>query len=117
MATAPATPIKRREMQEVKAPEQFQFTKQGQMISGILISLEPVAIKGKETVEYTFLGENGVRLTCLETADLKKKIHPGLIGHWLDIRYERDDSSFQKEGQSAMKIFKVSASREKEPGF
>ena len=117
MATAPTTPIRRREMQEIKEPEMFQFNKPGQVIGGVLISIEPTLVKGKEAAEYIVQGENNVRLRFLETADLKKKIHPGLIGHWLEIRYERDDTSFTKEGQNAMKLFKVSASKEKEPGF
>lgn len=117
MATVPATPIRRREMQEVKAPEMFQFTKQGQMISGTLVSIEPTQIKGKEAIEYLFQGENGVRCTCLGTADLNKKIHPGHIGHWGEIRYVSDDNSFTKQGQSAMKVFEVKFSKEKEPGF
>jgi hypothetical protein len=118
MATAPATPMKpRREMVEVKAPEQFQFTKQGQTVSGILVSIEPVEIKGKPAIEYLFVRENGDRFTCLGTNDLNKKIHPGHIGYAMDIRYETDDSSFQKPGQSAMKVFKVLVSKEKEPGF
>ena|ERR1700726_2378352 len=118
MATAPATPIKpRREMQEVKAPEQFQFTKLGQKAEGILISIEPVLVKGKEAMEYLFQAEGGARFTCLGTNDLNKKLHPGQIGHMIEIRYETDDSSFQKPGQSAMKVFKVLVSKEKEPGF
>jgi hypothetical protein len=120
MATAPATPIStksRREMQEVKAPEQFQFTKQGQTVEGVLISIEPTEVKGKQAIEYMFRNENGGRVTCLGTADLNKKIHPGHIGHWLVVRYENDDSSFQKQGQSAMKIFKVLASKEIEAGL
>jgi hypothetical protein len=118
MATAPATPLKsRREMEEAKAPEQFQFTKQGQNAAGILLSIEPVTIKEKPAIEYLFQNEAGDRFTCLGTTDLNKKIHPGHIGHWLDVRYERDDASFQKQGQSAMKIFKVLVSKEKEPGF
>ena len=117
MATAPATPINRRQMQEVKAPEQFQFTKQGQTASGILLSIEPVPVKGKQAMEYLFQAEGGGRFTCLGTADLDKKINPQQIGHFVEIRYERDDASFQKPGQSAMKVFKVLVSKDKEPGF
>jgi hypothetical protein len=114
MATAPATPIgnRRREMVEVKAPEQFQFTKPGQVLEGFLRQIEPTMIKGKEAIEYLFENEDGVRVTCLGTADLNKKINPNHIGHWIQIRYEKDDSSFQKEGQSPMKIFKVLVSKE-----
>jgi hypothetical protein len=117
MATA-STPIRpRREMQEVKAPEQFQFTKQGQVASGILISIEPVAVKGKKAMEYSFLADGGGRFTCLGTNDLDKKLNPGHIGHFVEIRYETDDKSFQKPGQNPMKVFKVTVSREKELVF
>jgi hypothetical protein len=92
MATS-AVPMKpRREMQEVKAPEQFQFTKPGQTVSGRLISIEPTLVKGKEAIEYLFEDDRGTRLTCLGTADLNKKLHTGMIDHWIEIRYERDDS-------------------------
>lgn len=118
MATAPAvkgpqatTP--RREMVEIKAPVQFQFNKQGQMAVGVLISIEPVVIKGKEALEYLFQTDDGARFTCLGTNDLNKKLHPGLIGHFLEIRYETDDTSFQKPGQSPAKVFKVQASKDK----
>jgi hypothetical protein len=117
MATAPATPITRRQMTEVKAPERFTFTKLGQSVSGILLSIEPVIIKGKQTAEYLFQQDDGVRFTTLETADLAKKINPQMIGYFVAIRYERDDASFQKHGQSPMKIFKVEKNREKEAGF
>jgi hypothetical protein len=110
-----AVPMKpRREMQERKAPELIQFTKEGQILEGKLISIEPVVVKGKEAIEYLFADERGQRMTCLGTADLNKKIHPGDIRHWVKIRYERDDSSFKKEGQSAMKIFNVDVSKEPE---
>jgi len=113
MATHPISQQKpRREMVEVKAPELIQFTKPGQAIEGFLRRIEPTLIKGKETLEYLFENEDGFRCTCLGTADLNKKINPNHIGHWLQIRYERDDDSFQKAGQSAMKVFKVLVSKE-----
>jgi hypothetical protein len=118
MATAPATPIRgRREMQEVKAPEQFQFTKQGQTLSGVLLDIEAKTVKEKIVPEYLIQNEQGLRFTCLATNDLQKKIMPSHVGHWINIRYERDDSSFQKADQSPMKVFKVEVSKEKEPGF
>jgi hypothetical protein len=104
----------RREMIEVKAPELFQFTKPGQVLEGCLRRIEPTIVKGKEAIEYLFENEDGMRVTCLGTADLNKKLNPNHIGHWLEIRYERDDDSFQKAGQSAMKIFKLLVSKDKE---
>ena len=117
MATAPATPIRRREMQEVKAPEQFTFKKQGQIAEGVLLQIEPVSVNGKQANEYMFRADSGNRFTLLGTNDLDKKLHSEMIGHFVSIRYETDDNSFQKPGQNAMKVFKVQVSKEKEPGF
>ena len=112
----------RREMVEVKAPQQFNFEKAGQTLGGVLIEIEAKEITDKATKETKivpeYLFQDGERrYTCLAPADLQKKVQPGHIGHWLDIRYESDDSSFQKPGQSPMKVFKVLASKTKEPGF
>ena len=107
----------RREMVEVKSPEQYKFSRIGAQIEGILISIEPIEVNGKPTKEYMFRLENGERYTCLDTADLTKKIEPEMLGHFLTVRYESDDASFQKAGQSAMKRFKVTASKIPEPGY
>jgi hypothetical protein len=104
-------------MVESKAPEQFQFSKIGQMAQGVLVSIEPTLVKGKEALEYLFQAEGGGRFTCLGTNDLNKKLHPGMLGHMVEIHYANDDSSFQKPGQSPMKVFKVLVSKEKEAGF
>jgi hypothetical protein len=123
--TAPTTLIRpRREMQEVKAPEQFQFNKIGQVLAGVLLAIEPKEVRGKQVPEYLFVEEGGKFYTCLATADLEKKmsiafhqLHSNPLGHTFEIRYEKDDSSFQKADQSAMKVFKVSVSKGIEPGF
>ncbi len=119
-----AVPMKpRREMQEVKAPEQFQFTKQGSTIEGIFLNIEPKTIEDKTThepkqvMEYMFQLEDRQRLTFLGSWDLDRKLNPDLIGHFVSVRYERDDDSFAKAGQNKAKIFKVVASKEKESGF
>jgi len=120
MATAAATPMNRprRNMQEVKAPEMFKFTKPGEQIAGVLVSIEPTRVNDKDAIEYMLVvNDRGDRMTFLGTNDLNKKIQPLQIGHWLDIRYEKDDNSFTKPGQSAAKVFKVQVSQTKEPGF
>jgi len=110
-------------MVEATAPEMFQFTKEGQIISGVLISIEPTKITDKKTgdekaaIEYMLANEKGERITFLGMNDLNKKIVPGHIGHSMDIRYERNDFSFVKPGQSPAKLFKVLVAKEKEPGF
>lgn len=121
MATAPAAPAtpttRRREMIECKGLEQLQFTRQGQTAEGVLLQIEPVPVKGKQALEYLFQADGGGRFTLLGTNDLDKKLHPGLIGHYVQIRYENDDSSFSKPGQNPMKIFRVHASKDRELGF
>ena len=132
MATQPATPInqnRKREWVEAKAPEMFKFTRMGEELVGVLIAIEPTVIKQEEngkvreshTVEYTLdvrnWREGADRVTFLGTNDLNKKIHSGLIGHCVAIKYETDDSSFVKPGQNAAKIIKVMVSKEKEPDF
>lgn len=87
------------------------------MLAGVLFSIEPAEVKGKQAMEYMLIMPSGDRLTFLGTADLNKKIQPSHIGHYVEIRYERDDDSFQKQGQNPMKVFKVSASKDVEPGF
>ena len=104
-------------MQEVKAPEQFKFAKRGDTLRGILASIEPKTVQGKTVTEYLFDLGKGVRATCLGLADLEKKIQPKHLGHGMEIRYETDDTSFQKPGQSAMKVFKVLVEDKITPGY
>jgi hypothetical protein len=123
MATQAVNQRSRREMQEVKAPALFQFTKQGQQLSGIFISIEPETVTDKQTNQqkpvtaYYFAGENGDRVKCYATADLEKKLQPTHLGHWVEIRYETDMTEGQKPGQSAMKVFKVLVGKNIEPGY
>jgi hypothetical protein len=86
----------------------FQFTKQGQSIEGTLLTIEPTMVKGKQATEYLMRTGPNARITFLGTNDLDKKLHPGLIGHVLRVRYERDeDFSGRAADQNKMKIFKV----------
>ena len=109
----------RREMgKELQAPDQFKWTRVGEICEGVLVSVEPKLVSGKTTPEYLFQRDDGTRFTMLALADLEKKIQPEHhVGYFLSIRYEKDDTSFQKEGQSAMKVFKVVPAKQKEPGY
>lgn len=121
MATARAgqpQEVRRRQMQEVKAPDMFQFSDQHRTASGVLIDIDQVTVKNNEkpTMQYLFEGDGKRRFTFLGTADLNKKIHPGHIGHWMDITYEGEDTAIKTQG-SPMRKFKVQVSADKEPGF
>jgi hypothetical protein len=109
-------------MQEVKAPEQFQFTESHRTLSGILIDIDQVGVKDKRTgeakptMQYIVQHENGDRSTFLGTYDLTRKIQLAHVGHWMTITYEGEDPSVQTQG-SPLRKFKVLVSKEKEPGF
>lgn len=125
MATAPAgrpQEVKRREMEEVKAPSQFSFSEQNRTLTGVLLDIDQVGVKdrktgeAKPTMQYMVQDEGGRRFTFLGTYDLMKKIQPIHVGHWMTITYEGEDSSIQTQG-SPLRKFKVQVSKEKEPGF
>lgn len=121
MATAPSAVgpqgVKpRREMQEVTAPEQFQFTDRDPALSGVLLDISKVTVKGKETTQYMLQDEDKQRYTFLATYDLQRKILPEHIGHFVLITYEGEDMSIETQG-SPLRKFRVQVSKEKEPGF
>ena len=109
MGTAPKVmPGSKQNWREIKAPEQFKWTRVGESVIAVLRNIEPTMVKGKPNVEYTLELENHQRITMLETADLKKKLGPEYLGYWLNIRYEKDERfESQSADQSAMKVFKV----------
>jgi hypothetical protein len=123
MATAAAPEVgrleevkRRRQMEEVKAPEMFQFSDQHRTLSGVFIDIAQVTVRGKDTIQYTLQDDFGKRFTFLATYDLQRKIQAAHAGHWMDITYEGEDSSVQTQG-SPLRKFKVLVSRDKEPGF
>lgn len=110
-------------MHEVKEPEFIQWKRQGQDVTGVLISIEPTAVRDKDSgeskqvTEYMFIGMDGQRFRFLGNDDLNRKIWPKYIGVKLYIKYESDDTSRQGPGQNARKVFKVMAGNGKAPGF
>jgi hypothetical protein len=117
MATASAIPMRpRREMQEVKAPEQFSFTETSRTLNGVLIDIDQVTVRTKPTMQYTVQDEDRRRFTFLATYDLQRKIQPAHIGHWMTVTYEGEDHLIETQG-SPLRKFRVQVSKEKEPGF
>ena len=120
MATKPltypesqTTKPKQRQMQEVNAPEMFQFADANSYIEGKLLAISPVEVKGKETTQYLIRTPNGDRFTFLATYDLVRKLGPDAIDHWVTVKYEGEDKSIKTQG-SPMRKFKVLVSKEKE---
>jgi hypothetical protein len=103
-------------MQEVKAPEMFQFSDQHRTLSGVFIAIAEVTVRGKDTIQYMLQDESGLRFTFLATYDLQRKIQAAHAGHWMTITYEGEDSTVETQG-SPLRKFKVQVSKDKEPGF
>ena len=118
MATKPLTyqsPTNQRQMQEVNAPEMFQFTDSASYIEGKLLAISSVTVKdnAKETSQYLVQTKNGERFTFLATYDLSRKLGPDAVDHWISVKYEGEDKSIKTQG-SPMRKFKVLVSKEKE---
>ena len=48
-----------REMQEVKGPEMFQFSKDRSRIEGVFLGISRVTVRGKETTQYMIQDTEG----------------------------------------------------------
>jgi|ERR1039458_7907149 hypothetical protein len=105
-------------MREVKAADQFKFVNQGATLKGILVSIEPKKVQGKNVNEYLFDLQDGGRATCLGLADLEKKIQSTHLGHRMEITFESKlKLPNQPAANSDMKIFKVMVDDEITPGY
>lgn len=105
-----------RELQEVRAPEMFQFTKDKPTLEGVYLGASRVTVKGKETTQYMLQDLDKRRFTFLATYDLARKIQPEHVGHWMYICYEGEDSEKKTQG-SPMRKFRVAVGRDVEPEF
>ena len=116
-------PHQEEEWVEVKSPVLWQWTRQGQVFEGTFASIEVENLNDQTTREikhveaYYFDMPSGDRCKIRETADLKQKLTAKLLGYKLRIRYESDNTESQKQGQSAMKVFKVQQSKNITPGY
>lgn len=108
--------VQRREMQEVKAPEMFQFTRDNPRLEGIFLGLSRVNVKGKETTQYMVQDSDRNRFTFLATFDLARKIQTAHVGHWLSVTYEGEDPDIKTQG-SPIRRFRVAVSKDKESEF
>jgi hypothetical protein len=108
--------VQRREMQEVKAPEMFQFTRDNPRLEGVFLGLSRVNVKGKETTQYMVQDSDRNRFTFLATFDLARKIQPAHVGHWISVTYEGEDPDIKTQG-SPIRRFRLAVSKEKETEF
>lgn len=109
---ATATAAQQHEMVERKEPLMVQFTKENEDVEGVLVGVELVNVKGKQTCQYLLRDPDGVMFTFLQTYDIGRKLNKGDIGHFVTVRYEGEDKSIVTQG-SPLKRFKVMVSKRK----
>lgn len=109
-------PNNSREMQEIREPQMFQFTEKTPKLEGVYLGAQKVSVKNKETMQHTIQDGEGRRFTFLGTYDLQRKISQGHVGHWMIVAFLGEDSTVHTQG-SALRRFRVSVSKQKEPGF
>ena len=91
----------------------LQFTREGQDVEGVLLSIQPVRVKDKEAIQYLLRLDSGERVTFLGTYDLNRKIHAEHKGHAIMVRYGGEDKTVATQG-SPLRRFKVFVSKERE---
>lgn len=91
---------------EVKAPEMYQFSRVNDSVTGVLMDIDQVTIKGKPTMQYLLQLKGGKRVTFLATWDLQKKIQPDHVNQELEVTYEGEDHTVETQG-SPLRKFRV----------
>jgi hypothetical protein len=93
--------------------EEARFIKfaQGEVVEGILLSVQPISIQNKPATRYIVSDENGEMVSFLGTYQLNEKLRPADRGHKIIVRCEGEDVNV-KRGDNCMKVFDVKVSRE-----
>lgn len=107
-ASRPDVAIRRdgRELEEVLAPEMFQFQTPGQSIAGTLLSIDTVTVKGKAVTQYLLRLDDNRRIQLLATYDLGRKLQPGHRGRFVEITYVGENKEVRK-GDNYLREFRV----------
>lgn len=104
-----------RDYTEVKEPVMKQFTSPGQVVEGLLLSIQKVNVKGKSAVQYLCRDDQGDLFTFLATYDIARKISRGHIGHAVRVEYEGEDSTVEVgNNKNKLRRFKVYVAKQKE---
>jgi len=96
-------------MKERTEPDFIQF-RPGDVVEGVLVSVQRIMVQGKPAVRYTVDG-GGKLYAFLGTYQLNTKLRPSDVGHWVAVRYEGEDTNV-KRGENSMRIFTVAVSDE-----
>jgi hypothetical protein len=97
-------------MEEREEPRFVKFTT-GDVVEGVLSSLQRVTIGGKLAVKYIVQEDGGQYVQFIGTHQLNTKLRITDRGHRVEIRCEGEDTMVKK-GDNCMKVFKVLVSRD-----
>jgi hypothetical protein len=93
-------------MIERKEPALVRFA-EGERLSGVLLLIERIEIEKKPVTRYIVEDlETGERSQFLGTYQINAKLRTTDVGHVIDVRYEGEDTSIGRDGNS-MRRFKV----------
>jgi hypothetical protein len=98
-------------MQERKEPTFVQFA-EGEVIEGLLVSIDRIEVgeQKKPTPRFVVKDLESGQLQCfLGTYDIATKLKRADIGHVIRVRYEGEDRTVSRNGNS-LKKFKVEVS-------
>jgi hypothetical protein len=99
--------------QVMEEREEPRFTKfaTGDVLDGVLVSIDRITIEDKPAIRYTVREHSGEFVSFLGTHQLNQKLRTTDRGHLISIRCEGEDTMVRK-GDNCMKVFKVLVSKE-----
>jgi hypothetical protein len=112
-----AVAVNNMEMEERREPALIKFT-EGECVEGMLLSIDRVQVGDphrpdapkKPVTKFTLDVGNGERASFLGSYDLVSKIRLEDRGHFVSVRYEGEDKTVSRNGNS-LKRFKVLVSK------
>lgn len=92
----------------LQVPEMHQWDKPGSTVSGKLVSITRIEVKGKPVVQYILATgvKDPARIKFLATYDLAQKLTTAHKGMLVRIKYLGEDETVKSKG-NAMKVFDV----------
>jgi hypothetical protein len=95
---------------ETREDPRFVTFNTGDVIEGILLSIQPIQIKDKSAVRYIVREDSGEMVSFLGTFQINSRIHGTDRGRKVIIRCIGEDVMV-KRGDNCMKVFEIQVSK------
>ena len=95
-------------METREDPRFVQFAK-GEVVSGVLLSIQSFRIGDKPCVRYVVKEDSGERVSFIGTYQINQKLRPSDPGHRISVECTGEDEAV-KRGENCMKTFIVKVS-------